>query len=253
MTPAVDTLPGSTLDRLRTLLELGRVSNLPTVWSNALAAIALSGAAPSATMIALCTSALSALYIGGMYLNDACDAEIDARERPERPIPSGRVSQRQVRIGAVLWFVLGMALFALAAGARVDWLLPALLLIGCIVTYDLHHKGNRHGALIMGGCRALGYLAVAVVASGAPAWDEPWERPWLLLGLVGACFAWTAGLTQIAKLTARFPGVSIGLLIASIAVLDALALALVGHLALALVALACFALTLRLQRWVSGT
>ena len=35
-------------------------------------------------------------YLGGMYLNDAFDAEIDAAERPERPIPSGQVSARLI-------------------------------------------------------------------------------------------------------------------------------------------------------------
>ena len=40
-----------------------------------------------------------------MVLNDVFDAEVDARERPERPIPSGRVSlQRRNggRLGAVV-------------------------------------------------------------------------------------------------------------------------------------------------------
>ncbi|WP_344980642.1 UbiA family prenyltransferase, partial [Streptosporangium fragile] len=34
------------------------------------------------------------LYWAGMALNDWSDREIDAVERPERPIPSGRVSPR---------------------------------------------------------------------------------------------------------------------------------------------------------------
>ena len=29
-----------------------------------------------------------------MVLNDVFDAEVDAREQPDRPIPSGRVSRR---------------------------------------------------------------------------------------------------------------------------------------------------------------
>ena len=36
------------------------------------------------------------LYLGGMVLNDVFDARLDAVERPERPIPSGRVSIRSV-------------------------------------------------------------------------------------------------------------------------------------------------------------
>ena len=33
------------------------------------------------------------LYAGGVAFNDVADAELDAIERPERPIPSGKVSK----------------------------------------------------------------------------------------------------------------------------------------------------------------
>lgn len=70
-------------------LRLGRVSNLPTVWTNALAGAALAGGEPwQAAMLPLLL-ALSLFYVGGMYLNDAFDRDIDARERPARPIPAG--------------------------------------------------------------------------------------------------------------------------------------------------------------------
>ena len=71
-------------------LRLGRVSNLPTVWTNTLAGIVLAGGrierCPHRCPLLV---ALSLFYIAGMYLNDAFDAGIDARERPERPIPVG--------------------------------------------------------------------------------------------------------------------------------------------------------------------
>ena len=31
------------------------------------------------------------LYLAGMVLNDVYDVEIDRRERPDRPLPSGRI------------------------------------------------------------------------------------------------------------------------------------------------------------------
>ena len=82
--------------KLGVWLRLGRVSNLPTVWSNVLAALALSGglsqaAGIPALHVALLAAAFSLFYVGGMYLNDAFDRHIDARERPQRPIPSGQV------------------------------------------------------------------------------------------------------------------------------------------------------------------
>ena len=53
-----------------------------------------------ATHFALLAAASCLLYLSGMVLNDVFDADADARERPERPIPSGRVAQRR----RCLWF-----------------------------------------------------------------------------------------------------------------------------------------------------
>ena len=84
---------------LRTLLVLGRVSNLPTVWSNCLAGWLISGPGSIGALLLLCGGA-TALYIGGMYLNDAFDADFDRQFRRERPIPSGAISVTAVwRIG----------------------------------------------------------------------------------------------------------------------------------------------------------
>ena len=51
------------------LLRLGRVSNLPTVWTNLLAAVVLAGGAVSDGRILPLLAAMSLFYIGGMYLN----------------------------------------------------------------------------------------------------------------------------------------------------------------------------------------
>src|ERR1700733_16333044 len=75
-----------------TLLTLGRVSNLPTVWTNVLAGAVLSGGDWRNWRLGLMLVAMSLFYVGGMYLNDYFDRTIDARERPERPIPSGEIS-----------------------------------------------------------------------------------------------------------------------------------------------------------------
>src|SRR5476649_1795380 len=81
--------------QLRTLLVLGRVSNLPTVWSNCLAGWWLGGGG-NYRKLPLLLLGLSALYIGGMYLNDAFDEDFDRQRRPERPIPSGKISAARV-------------------------------------------------------------------------------------------------------------------------------------------------------------
>src|SRR5574339_414061 len=91
-------------------LRLGRVSNLPTVWTNVLAGVSV-----AREPLAFLALALSLFYIGGMYLNDAFDREIDARERPERPIPSGQV--KATTVFAVGYGLLAAGLAALATEA----------------------------------------------------------------------------------------------------------------------------------------
>ena len=67
----------------RTLLILGRASNLPTVWSNCLAGWLLGGGGAAADLLLLSVAA-TFLYTGGMYLNDAFDAEFDRQHRPDQ-------------------------------------------------------------------------------------------------------------------------------------------------------------------------
>src|SRR6202021_3338880 len=75
----------------RPLLFLGRVSNLPTVWSNCLAGWWLAGGG-NFKALPLLLAGTSFLYIGGMFLNDAFDVGFDRQRRAERPIPSGQIS-----------------------------------------------------------------------------------------------------------------------------------------------------------------
>lgn len=172
----------------RTWLALGRVSNLPTVWSNGLAGWLLSGQPLELGGLALLLAALSLFYVAGMYLNDAFDAEIDARERSTRPIPAGTVGRGTVfglgfgmlGIGIVLGFVprpaAGLAGIGLAAG---------------IVLYDWLHKRVASGPLIMGACRFLTY-AMAALAAGGDAGGV------VLAGAFGL-FCHTVGLTYAAR------------------------------------------------------
>src|ERR1700680_4378343 len=102
-----------------TLLKLGRVSNLPTVWTNALAGTVLAGGAADDRRVALVALAMSLLYVGGMYLNDYFDRDIDARERPTRPIPSGDISASVVAIIGFALLAVGVAFLALTGTAAV--------------------------------------------------------------------------------------------------------------------------------------
>lgn len=175
----------------RDALILGRVSNLPTLWSNVLAGAALSGAAITPEVMAPLLAALSLMYIAGMALNDAFDAAIDRRERPERPIPAGRVTVRAVFIAGFALLAAGLALVIVLAGATGRGAAPvaaAMALAGAIVFYDVHHKANRFSPVVMGLCRALVYVTAALML--APAAPALWPAAVMLLSyLVGLTYA----------------------------------------------------------------
>lgn len=146
--------------QLRTLLVLGRVSNLPTVWSNCLAAWLLNGGQAWSNLYITGVGA-TLLYIGGMFLNDAFDEQFDCQFRKERPIPSGRITARAV------WFIGGSLLllgWLLLSSLGLSVGLLALLLVGAIVLYDAVHKRTIFAPLIMAACRFLLYLIAASAA-----------------------------------------------------------------------------------------
>jgi 4-hydroxybenzoate polyprenyltransferase len=184
--------------KLSTALRLGRVSNLPTTWTNVLAGLALastSGALDAGLVLALC-AIVSCMYVGGMFLNDAFDREYDARERPERPIPSGEVSARSVfTIGFALLAtgVAGTAALALLRSSGTGWppVLAALALAGCIVFYDAHHKQNPLSPVLMAGNRVLVYALAALSVAPLLASEVYWGA--------GALGCYLIGLTYAAK------------------------------------------------------
>lgn len=143
---------------LRTLLVLGRVSNLPTVWSNCLAGWWLGGGGNFEKLPFLFLGA-TLLYIGGMYLNDAFDVEFDRQHRSERPIPSGAITRSATWNLGFLWLALGEGCLL--------WLGPVTGGLGlglalCIILYDAVHKLITFSPVLMGACRFLVYLLAAV-------------------------------------------------------------------------------------------
>lgn len=173
--------------RFGTLLVLGRISNLPTVWSNCLAAWLLNGGGNCLAFLLLCAGA-TLLYVGGMFLNDACDAEFDREFRRERPIPSGRIAARDVWwFGGLLLFFGWLLLFMLGNTVA----LLALLLVAAIIFYDAVHKRTEVAPLLMALCRLLLY-----VVAGAATFHRVTE-PVLWHGL--ALAAYIVGLSFLAR------------------------------------------------------
>jgi hypothetical protein len=156
--------------QLRTLLALGRVSRLPTVWSNCLAGWWLGGHGNFAKLPLMFLGA-SALYTGGMFLNDAFDADFDRQRRAERPIPSGAISPSAVWRWGLAW--LGLGALCLTAVGKTTGVLTVVLLM-CIIIYDATHKVVTASPWLMGLCRFWVYGIAgstgAAGVNGGPIW-----------------------------------------------------------------------------------
>lgn len=149
-------------DYFRTLLVLGRTSNLPTVWSNCLAATIFVGGYYWDRVL-LAWLAGSFLYLGGMFLNDAFDSDFDRQFRRERPIPSGAITEKEVWIWGSALLLAGIIVCALINKYA---LIFSLLLTASILLYNAVHKLIAFSPVLMALCRFFLYLTAA--ASVAP-------------------------------------------------------------------------------------
>jgi hypothetical protein len=151
------------MPNLSTLLRLGRISNIPTVWTNVLAGSVIAGGDQRPDRIALVMVAMTAFYVGGMYLNDFFDRTIDGRDRPGRPIDAGEIRAGTVAaigFGLLATGIILMIPFGLVATA---W---GALLAAVVVLYDVWHKANVLSPLVMGTCRALVYIGTGAALAG---------------------------------------------------------------------------------------
>jgi heme O synthase-like polyprenyltransferase len=155
----MDTTPLTSLRlQAQAWLEISRVSNLPTIWSNVLAAWLLSGGGWADPRLGWMLLAASLIYTAGMILNDAADAAVDQSQRPQRPIPSGRIQLRWAwRVGLTM---LACAVGMMVGRAQADPRFAVGLAVA-ILAYDLYHKPWPGSVLIMGACRTLLMLTTA--------------------------------------------------------------------------------------------
>lgn len=105
------------------------------------------------------------LYSGGMALNDYADRKLDAVERPERPIPSGRIAPRRALGIATACMAFGLGLAATGGGRRA--LTVAVPLVGAIVSYNTVFKDTAVGPVSMAACRGLDVMMGAGGARAA--------------------------------------------------------------------------------------
>ena len=179
---------------LKTVLALGRVSNLPTIWTNVLAGIALSGKIPTPLIFIELLISMSLFYTGGMFLNDAFDAKYDTEHQPFRPISSGKAKIKTVFFWGFAMLAAGLALLVIAGHQASQQIifpfLSGLFLAICIILYDKNHKENNFAPVIMGLCRGLVIFSIAVAVGQV--------NIWMLMGAL-ILWAYTVGISFAAK------------------------------------------------------
>ena len=140
--------------RLRTLIDLVRAPAALSVPGDVVAGAGAAGVLGARTAGLACSSVC--LYWAGMAANDWADRDLDAVERPERPIPSGRISATAALGIAAGLTAAGLAVAARAGGARA--LAVAVPLAAAVWAYDLRAKNTAAGPAGMAACRALDVL-----------------------------------------------------------------------------------------------
>ncbi|MFJ8591322.1 SCO3242 family prenyltransferase [Streptomyces sp. NPDC093598] len=148
--------------RSRAWAELLRLPALFSVPGDALAGAAATGSAPNPRTLLAITSSLC-LYEAGMALNDWADRDVDAVERPHRPLPSGRIRPAAALTAACALTGAGLVL---ATRAGRPALAVAAPLAATVWAYDLGLKHTPAGPVAMGAARGLDLLLGAAATTG---------------------------------------------------------------------------------------
>jgi hypothetical protein len=194
------------MNRMQAYAQLVRLPNLPSALADIFLGVLVTG---SLTVpgrwpeYALLMLASVCLYCGGMAWNDFFDLAQDRRERPDRPIPSGRITPFHaavfaaslVAVGVVFAFLSGLVQAWRGEGGFVTPTVLALLLTGAIFLYDAWLKHTVVGPVGMGACRFLNVLLGISPVAGLL-----WSRGLYLALVVGL---YIVGVTWLARTEAR--------------------------------------------------
>lgn len=159
---------------LKPWIQIIRPSNVLTAISDVLAGVALAclflqqDLPPNNPLIWITISSML-LYTGGIVFNDVFDAALDKVERPERPIPSGRIKKSAASVLGTLAFAIGCFL-AYQVNMTAFYVSLAIVLM-CLL---YNGKAKHHflaGPIVMGACRGLNLLlGMAVLPDALSYW-----------------------------------------------------------------------------------
>ena len=186
--------PRSAGSGFRAYLELLRLPNVFTAIADVMMGfLVVQGTFEPYSTLGLLVATSGCLYLAGMVFNDVFDRQIDAAERPERPIPSGRISVGVARLTGVVLLCVGLVLpmqvswqHNLIMPCAVAWSLALL-----VILYDKWLKHTPLGPPAMGGCRMLNVLLGMSLMTDAPS-----AMHWLIAGGVGV---YVMGITVFAR------------------------------------------------------
>ena len=179
---------------LLTWLQLMRLPTVFTALSNILCGFLIThqfrvGDLPQQTDLWMLLASSVGLYLGGMVLNDVFDAKLDAVERPERPIPSGRIPRNAA---ALFGGVLMAAGIIAASGVGSNSLLVATMIVPCVLGYNGFLKSTIAAPLGMGACRFLNLMLGASAVQGSI-----WQS--IPMTVAAALGVYTVGVTLFAR------------------------------------------------------
>ena len=193
--PALMTTSRQSGSRWPAWWQLLRAPNLLTVPGDPLAGWLLAGGAGWLAFVSVAFASLG-FYAFGLITNDLADLRVDRRERPQRPLPSGRIAPATAKGAAA---VLALLALTQSAAAGPHALAVGVLLLLAVLLYNTRLKTVPVvGPLTMGACRGLNLLLGA--AACPVAWAGlPTPRLWLLLGAAGLLTLYIAGVTALAR------------------------------------------------------
>jgi 4-hydroxybenzoate polyprenyltransferase len=142
--------------------------------------------------------ASSSIYLAGMVLNDWFDIEVDRRERPERPLPSGRIAASHALAAGLGLLAIGTASATIAGTTSRN---VALMLVVSVLLYDGVLKNTVFGPAVMGLCRTLNVLLAMSTQQGA-IWlfDSSQPHGWRFGTMVAAAIGlYIMGVTRFAR------------------------------------------------------
>ncbi|WP_435018895.1 UbiA family prenyltransferase [Tundrisphaera sp. TA3] len=175
---------------IKPYLQLVRLPNLFTAAADPLAGWLLTrGGFDEPARWGPLVAASVLIYAGGIVLNDVFDHDIDLRERPERPLPSGQVSRGLA--AAFGWGTLLLGILAAFGSGSATSGIVAAGLVACVLAYDGGMKRTPLGPQFMGACRGLSFL---LGMSQAPDLGGP--AGWLI---AASLMVFVAGVTWISR------------------------------------------------------